>query len=69
MGERMKKQYRVVTDEFLGFRAEWSYRWWPFWGRCTMPSTCASIEDAKKDIEKHKRKFHISKEVWRENEK
>lgn len=27
----MRAEYRIITDEWLGFKVQWRRWWWPFW--------------------------------------
>jgi len=48
----MTKQYRIVTDAYLGYEVQYSYWWLPFWIEVSYPycNTHSSIDEAKKFI-------------------
>lgn len=56
-----KKQYRIVTDEFLGYGVQYSYWWFPFWIELDWGNTHSTISKAKEYIEQDKQTNIINK--------
>ncbi len=48
-------KYRIVTDEFLGYEAQFRPWWWPFWMQCFFVNTSPSVESSRKVVDKHRR--------------
>ena len=42
-----KIKYRVVTDHYCGFEAQYRVWWWPFWMMVNGCNTRSTLEDAK----------------------
>jgi hypothetical protein len=58
----MKHKYRIVTDSYSGYEAQVKYWWFPFaWYQMGYTNTHASIEDAKRFIDRHGK---TGKVVW-----
>lgn len=56
-----RTRYRVVTDRYAGFTAQYRRWWWPFWSECFWVNTHPTLEQAIRMVEKHKRPV-----VWKE---
>ncbi len=51
----MKYLYRVVTDNLMGFEAQFRHKWWPFgWKQCFDGNSHLTEEAALGCIEEHK---------------
>ncbi len=53
----MKKYYRIVEDDWLGYEVQ-RWRWWfPFWVQCCGPNgicnTHSSLEEAERFVKCH----------------
>ena len=57
----MKKQYRIVTDKFLGYEVQYSYWWLPFYIQLGLTNTHDTISKAKEYIEQDKQTNIINK--------
>lgn len=57
----MKKQYRIVTDKFLGYEVQYSYWRLPFWIELDWYNTHNTISKAKEYIEQDKQTNIINK--------
>lgn len=49
----MKRQYRIVADDYLGFEVQYSYKFWPFWIQLYYTNTSHTIERAERLIAEH----------------
>lgn len=58
-----KTKYRVVTDKYSGFEAQYKVWWFPFWVQCYGTNTSFSVNDAIKTIERHAKPRFKSKVV------
>lgn len=48
----MKKvKYRIVTDDWGGYEAQYKLWWWPFWLQLFWTNTSSTIEGAEREIE------------------
>lgn len=56
-----KKQYRIVTDKFLGYEVQYSYWWLPFYIQLGWANTYSTISKAKEHIEHDKQTNIINK--------
>lgn len=53
-GEReVKREYRIVTDEYSGFEAQFRPWWSPFWLAVDFSNTSSTIEWAEDRIRRH----------------
>lgn len=59
----MSIKYRIITDRYAGFEAQYQPWWWPFWIQCNGWNTNATIEQAKRVIEIHKKVVGKRKKV------
>jgi len=50
--------YRIVTDRFAGFEAQYRPWWWPFWLECYGINTCPSLEAARALCDQHANNAH-----------
>lgn len=50
----MKNKYRVVDDEYCGYEAQVKYWWFPFLWLQIGINTSATVESARRVIERHK---------------
>lgn len=41
------RQFRIVTDDYLGYEVQHKRWWWPFWVEVGLSNTHYSAEDAK----------------------
>lgn len=52
---KLKTKYRVVTDKYLGYEAQFKPWYYPFWLQCFGVNTANTLERAKTTIERHKK--------------
>ena len=71
----LKIKYRIITDEYCGFKAQIKYWYWPFWielkEKGELSNTHSSIKDAIEFILECKEKKikppkFVSKVVWQD---
>lgn len=55
----MKRRYRVVRDNYLGYEAQHWRWWWPFWEQMGVYNTHSSLEDAREFIRKCTRSYVV----------
>lgn len=55
MKNQFRRQYRIVTDEYLGFEVQCREWWWPFWSQ-PYTNTHSTLEAAKKFAIQHSRR-------------
>lgn len=48
-----KTKYRIVTDSFLGYEAQFKPWWFPVWQQCFSVNTSHTIERAQKVCDRH----------------
>ena len=49
-------EYRVVTDSYSGYEAQYRTRWWPFWRIISSGNTSPTIDEAVRDARRHARR-------------
>ena len=61
-----KRQFRIVTDQFLGYEVQVKFWYWPFWQEVGFANTHTSIKCADKFIKKTKLKWDFKQKVVKE---
>lgn len=54
MSSIFRTRYRIVTDNYNGFEAQFRRWWMPFYCQCFFSNTTTSVERALETIKKHK---------------
>ena len=49
-------KYRIVTDNYCAYEAQYKVWWFPFWLQCGFTNSHRTIEDAKKYIDREHKK-------------
>lgn len=49
-----KTKYRIVSDNFAGFEAQFKVWWFPFWLQCFGVNTRSTLESAIEVCKRHK---------------
>ena len=60
VGDFFKTRYRVVSDKYCGFEAQYRHWWMPFYLQCFGTNTSSTLEGAKFVINGHKRQVLYS---------
>lgn len=58
-----KTKYRIVTDKYIGYEAQFKRWYWPFYMQIDRVNSHLTIEAAERMIESHKFKSEIVKYV------
>lgn len=51
-----KTKYRIVSDNFAGFEAQFKVWWFPFWIQCFGVNTRATLESAIEVCKRHSKR-------------
>ena len=43
-------EYRVVTDRYSGYEAQYRTRWWPFWRIISSGNTSSTLDEAARQF-------------------
>ena len=54
----MRNKYRIVTDYFLGYKAQFKPKWWPFWWfTCYGRNSSTTMEGCDAIVNNHNSKL------------
>ena len=60
----MKTKYRIITDKYCGYGAQFKPWYFPFiWQNCFIFNTRSTIEEARDAIRRHRMKIEVLEEL------
>lgn len=58
-----KTKYRIVTDCYRGYQAQFKYWWWPLWFQCYGVNSRDTIDGARLVIDKHNNQYNVKSKL------